>query len=416
MSNTTQNNAEPTPESDKSKARPAQKTASLQALRSVHPVAIVALVLSLIALGSIAYVGWYGLTLEQQISTAKPHLKKLDSELFLQSNQLASTKANLEPLQKKTKNLDQRSERLLVDVSALSAKVRALEGSARADSHLAEVEYLLRLANQRVLMSSDIDGAGKLLHSADDILLALDDYDLFPVREALAEDIAALNAVPAFDLEGTYFRLQAVGGYVKSLPLLKTEQFSAADSTQEQDQKQDNQNAEDNNWQVKAQAVIDELWQGFASLFRFSSNRDKALDELLTPEQEALVRQNLQLLIEQAKLALLAHQSTIYKNSLLEADVWLSKYFNHNADSVDAIRQELSRLASLDISPKLPTINIALEALKEYRSKTPAPPTLKPVVSDNLDNLPLSRESHSKFSPPVDVSTGTVSEPGAARL
>ncbi|MDB2384766.1 uroporphyrinogen-III C-methyltransferase [Endozoicomonas sp.] len=408
MSNTTQKKSESTPESGTSKAKPISKTAGMQALRSVHPVAIVALVLSLTALGSIAYVGWQGLTLEQQISNTKPHLKKLDSKLFLQSNQLASTKAHLEPLQEKANNLDQRSERLLVDVSALSAKVKALEGSSRADSHLAEVEYLLRLASQRLLMSSDIEGADKLLHSANDILLALDDYSLFSVREALASDIAALNAVPSFDLEGAYFRLQAVSGYVKSLPLLKADQFSTSIS----DSEKETQNAEENNWQLKATAVLDQLWQDFASLFRFTSKREKALNELLTPEQGALVRQNLQLLIEQAKLALLVHQPTIYRNSLLEADMWLDQYFLHNADAVDAIRQELARLASLDISPKLPTINTALEALKQYHSNPPVPPQLKPVVSEGLDNLPLRRESHSKFSPPVDVS----SQSGAVQL
>ena len=58
----------------------------------------------------------------------------------------------------------------------------------RSDWTLAEAEYLLRLANQRIIMAADTRSAIALLGSADGLLLELDDSDLYPVRATIAAD------------------------------------------------------------------------------------------------------------------------------------------------------------------------------------------------------------------------------------
>ena len=75
---------------------------------------------------------------------------------------------------------------------------------------LAETEYLLRLANQRLIMAGDVAAAQSLLSSADNILREMDDVGLHPVRAAVAADVAAVRAVPTVDIEGIYLRLSAL--------------------------------------------------------------------------------------------------------------------------------------------------------------------------------------------------------------
>ena len=65
---------------------------------------------------------------------------------------------------------------------------------------IAEAEYLLRLANQRLIMAGDTVAAQALLKSTDNILMELDDASLHPVRAAVAADLAALRAVPHLSL------------------------------------------------------------------------------------------------------------------------------------------------------------------------------------------------------------------------
>ena len=74
----------------------------------------------------------------------------------------------------------------------------------------AEVEYLLRVANQRVLMERDVKGALGLLKSADGLLSELDDYAMHDVRAALAEEILRLEQFVSADVSGIFLRLEAV--------------------------------------------------------------------------------------------------------------------------------------------------------------------------------------------------------------
>ena len=408
MSTSKHKPSETNSDNDTPKIRTEKKTARRSAPRTLHPMTALAFTLSLIALGTSGYIVWKNLALEQQVVSTRSDIEQTNNQLFSQSGMLASTRAELEPLTKAIQHENRRSEKLLVDISSLSAKVKALEGSARADSHLAEVEYLLRLANQRLLMSADAAGAEKLLRSADDILLNLDDYELFSIRKALAEDLVALSSIPSFDLEGTYTQLQALSGYIQSLPLLEPTPFSETKENPANPLPSPSTASAD--WQQALRITLSTLWENFTSLFRFTSDRNKALTEILTPEQEALVRQNLRLVVEQSKLALLAREEAIYKNSLSAATQWLHDYFVFNSEAVDAIRQELTRLSELNINPDLPNISRAIAALKRYRLEKPDNVQPKKPTSNNRVHLPKTQESTAHFSPPVVISGNTPGE------
>ena len=96
-------------------------------------------------------------------------------------------------------------------LNAQNKQIAAFSANDHESWLRAEAQYLLRLANQRVVMARDTDSALALLDSADGILRQLDDVSLHDVRAAVAAEQAALRAVPKVDVEGIYLRLSALG-------------------------------------------------------------------------------------------------------------------------------------------------------------------------------------------------------------
>ena len=111
----------------------------------------------------------------------KAGLGKLEAELEGESTRQAQSLQSLQSLE--AQFAEQRAE--LARYSA----------NDRATWLLAEAEYLLRLANQRLIMAGDTESAQALLTSADKVLRELDEVGLHEVRRAVAAELAAVRAV-----------------------------------------------------------------------------------------------------------------------------------------------------------------------------------------------------------------------------
>ena len=257
------------------KNKKSSKTAATKAARpSRFPllVALLALLIALTALASTAYIGWRGKTLEDSQPALQSGQEQLQSQIARQQARLTETIQNLSPVDQQIEALQQRNDRLLNRIDVLSRHVRELAGSNRDGWQLAEVEYLLRLANQKLLMTSDVISARALLRDADTILLELDDYSLFPIREALAEDLAVLRMVPHLDQEGIYLRLSALSRQVAVLPLLQPEGFNKPEPDSQTEAVSTETllaETENSGWQTVLLGMLKNTWNSFTSLFRF---------------------------------------------------------------------------------------------------------------------------------------------------
>jgi len=273
-------------------------------------------------------------------STLQQANKAIAEQAQLARQAQASQQATLDTLQG---GLNQQRRQLL-----------ELSSTDRADWSLAEAEYLLRLAYQRLLMARDLASAQALLRSADAILAELDDNRLHPVRAAIAADLAALRAVPQVDTEGTWLRIQALARQVDSLLLFQLPERSAAAPESEVEA----------GWQARLQ-------HGFqAALDRFSSylvirRRDTAYQPLLDPQWERLVRQNLHMLLEQSQVALLSGNTELYRASLENTRRWLQEFFSFNAAGVAALDAELGSLLEINLTREYPDIGDSLVAIKD---------------------------------------------------
>ncbi|MFK7977845.1 MAG: uroporphyrinogen-III C-methyltransferase [Halioglobus sp.] len=226
--------------------------------------------------------------------------------------------------------------------------------SADRDSWLmAEAEYLLRLANQRLIMAGDAEAAKALLESADDVLKQLDDTLLHKVRGAVAADLAAVRAVPKIDVEGIYLRLAALVEQASSLKIFQLPDREATPLREE------------------AEGWKETLKQGYeAALGKLSDyiiirRRDVPMQALMDPQWEGLVRQNLRMLLEQSQVALLSKNQTLYTESLERAQHWVNEFAESDAAAAESLSRELTQLGDEQVSVNLPDLSRSLSALDQ---------------------------------------------------
>ena len=246
-------------------------------------------------------------------------------------------------------------QRRLTEQQARSAEQQRRLGELSAEDQrawqLAEIRYLLRLANQRLIMAADTPSAEALLRSADSTLRELDDADLHALRAAVAADLAAVRAIPQLDIQGLYLRVEALMREADALVLFELPERAVATEAPR---------AED--WQTR-------LAQGYAaavaklSEYIVVSRRDVPIEALMDPQYESLVRQNLRLLLEQAQAAMLSGNAVLYRKSLERAEGWVTQFFKEDERSAQAMAEELRRLRDERVAVSRPDLGASLAAL-----------------------------------------------------
>lgn len=230
-----------------------------------------------------------------------------------------------------------------------SEQLSQLKNGNRLDWLLSETEYLLRLANQRLSLEKDPKGAELILSAADEVLNEANDPGLIAVRIALAEDILALQSLRQSDQRGAYARLDALITGVNQLPLLPAEVRTNEASDSSVDDMPD--------------SALDQVWSELKSAIRISKVSSEAVP-LLPPEQRYYLRQNLRLMLEQAVLALLNKDDTVYQHSLAKTEAWLQLYYSPSNPRVGAYLESISELKNYQFSSELPDISQSLRLLK----------------------------------------------------
>lgn len=255
------------------------------------------------------------------------------------------------------RELGQQLQQLQQTQREQTQRIADLSLEDRESWQLAEVQYLLRLANQRLVMTGDSMSAEAMLRSADNILRQLDDASLRSLRSALANDLAAVRAIPSLDLEGLYLRLDALirqtdALVLFSLPERPTEAIAAP--------------AED--WQGRLrqgwEAAVNKL-----SEYVVVSRTDVPVETLMDPQYEGLVRQNMRMLLEQAQVAMLSGNERLFAQSLERAEGWVTQFFKADDAAAAAMAQELRAIRGERVAVPLPDLSASLQALDVYMQK-----------------------------------------------
>lgn len=323
--------------------------------------AIALVIILALALGLITWQGWQRLDSQQQ---------RLD-ELAQQAQNSASQQAVSELESRIEEGEAERSQALESTVSELRSELDSYRSDINStldevltqlsqeqdtderDWLHAEAAYLLRLANQRLQLEGDVEGAAALLRTADARLADAGNPALTPVRREIANELAALDAVPQVDRTGIYLALNAQQERVAGLRLSQEIEERAVTSSIEQPptgtfQRQLARFGEE----LKDLVVI--------------RQHDEALEALITPEQESYLRQSLRLILEQSQLALLKEEPELYEASIDKALELLNGYYDTEREETQSVIARLQELKQAEVKPELPDISASQQALASF--------------------------------------------------
>jgi len=325
-------------------------------------IAWIALLLVLALAGGSA---WVVMEAQRRADVLAERLRALESSAGRDDQAIAQSLAAVE--QRLDGQLESTISAVSSESAAQAARLQQLEnGLAEQRSELArfsatdreswliaEAEYLLRLSNQRLIMTGDTEAAAALLASADAILRQLDDSALHKVRAAVAADLAAIRAVPQLDVEGIYLRLGALIEQAGKLVIFEFPDLEAQPKPAPAD-----------NWQGRLQQGYEAALQKLSD-YIIIRRRDVPMQALMDPQWEGLVRQNLRMLLEQAQVALLSGNQFLYRESLTRAESWVAEFFESDEAAARALARDIRLLQDETVQVSLPDTSRSLRALRE---------------------------------------------------
>lgn len=244
-------------------------------------------------------------------------------------------------------------KRLTDEVTVLRSKVADVGAAALRSQILAETTGLLRLAEQRLQVAQDLDAAIALVNNSDLLLARLSDAPAAMVRRQLASDLAALQAAQQNDPRKLY---QQLGEAIAQLPPLLPVSKTAVNDTRLKP--------------VPDTGVAQAGWfdrlLGFFSQYFVFTHRDGPVTPMLTPQQGWLIQKNIELQLQQARLAALNGDAVLYKASLKEAQAAIEDALQGEGKA--ALLKQLKTLEAATLRGNLPSLAATLAAVQQLQS------------------------------------------------
>ncbi len=213
------------------------------------------------------------------------------------------------------------------------------------------------VANVELTLAGRWDNATSALQFADEKLLDLADPAFSGVRERIAAELAALRAVRRPDVEGLSYTLGGLTESGRTLPLLST---MPSNFTADRDVPEETASGLARLWLSLKKAVA-----GMVSIER----RDELVVRSLSTEEQALLRQQLELELVLARLSLVSGQSEVFRQSVMAAEELLARHFDTAEVAVESAIALLGEMALLDIAPERPDISGSLSLLRSLADR-----------------------------------------------
>lgn len=299
--------------------------------------------------------------LQQSVGTATETLLAQQGKLDEQREVLAEQRTAVDEARKAFEAQEQRlaDENLRLqeretELRAAVADVHRRVGRSGTQWMIAETDYLLRIANHRLILARDTDSARVAMELADQRLRDTKDPGWTGVREQIARDIAKLSAFEAPDVAGLSLRL---GALIEQIPQLKI--ASATIGPERTLPEQVAREPGERSWDT----LLEDIWAGFKDSVRIRE-RDKPVQAMLAPEHQFFLYENLTLHLQAARLALARGDEPLMREHLGTARDWLARYFASDDRNAANISSAIGEMLEIQIRPALPDISQSLRALQ----------------------------------------------------
>jgi uroporphyrin-3 C-methyltransferase len=275
--------------------------------------------------------------------------------------------------------LDARLADTALQRNQLDALMQSLARS-RDEFLVADIETTLRLADEHTQLSGSAQPLLEALRGLQRRLQAVAESGgngsarLAAVRKAVAQDAAHIAANHYLDTPALLAQLGELMRMAQDAPL-SNGYANGQDAAQPQAKTANaptapNQEQNLSRLSLWWQRQWTHIWQVLQGLVRVS-RIDAPEAALLAPEQSFYLRENLQLLLLNARQALLGRQPEAARMDLLHAESLLKRYFRPEAEATKLAQAALHDIQLELQNPKLPRADATLAALAALAAMSP---------------------------------------------
>jgi len=240
-------------------------------------------------------------------------------------------------------------------ITQLEQQIAQLSQRKANDWLVLESQYLIRVALRSLWLTHNTGSAINLLHDADQRLKSLNSPQYLPVRQAINQDIVALQLLPQLTTDETILKLMGLAQQLDKLPLIK---IKGIEKKNEQ-AFQLSENASD--WREN----LARSWHKFIDDFITIRRQDNAVIPLMSPQYQQNLRENLSLKIQLAQWAASHGKVDLYQRSLNDIQQWHQQYFAMDNVLNVNFNESIKNLKQAVITITLPKTLTSLTAIEQ---------------------------------------------------
>lgn len=298
--------------------------------------------------------------------------------------------AQLESANKATQNKIAQVEELINakshELVGLQSQINKVSAQANAqqptDWLFSEADFLLNNALRKLVLDNDVDTAVSLLKLADETLAKVNNSQSSAIRSAINQDLKQLLSVASVDQNAVMQKLSQLANTVDELPVLDVNFGDDQNATKLSDSLSD--------WAENAEKSATSFLNHF---IRISPKHGADRKELLAPNQDIYLRENIRLRLQLAIMAVPRQQNELYKQSLEAVASWIRSYFDTNAEVTQSFLKSVDELSEVSIYVDVPSQLQSLSMLDKYLNRTPLDVQKVEIEAEKaVDNSPRKEE------------------------
>ena len=323
--------------------------------------------------------------LEAQINN-KTVVSAPAQEVKFDTTQLAQLESANKATQDKIAQVEELINAKSHELVGLQSQINKVSAQANAqqptDWLFSEADFLLNNALRKLVLDNDVDTAVSLLKLADETLAKVNNSQSAAIRSAINQDLKQLLSVAGVDQNAVMQKLSQLANTVDELPVLDVNFGDDQNATKLSDSLSD--------WAENAEKSATSFLNHF---IRISPKHGADRKELLAPNQDIYLRENIRLRLQLAIMAVPRQQNELYKQSLEAVASWIRSYFDTNAEVTQSFLKSVDELSELSIYVDVPSQLQSLSMLDKYLNRTPLDVQKVEIEAEKaVDNSPRKEE------------------------
>lgn len=307
-------------------------------------------------------------------------------EVKFDTTQLAQLESANKAMQNKIAQVEELINAKSHELVGLQSQINKVSAQANAqqptDWLFSESDFLLNNALRKLVLDNDVDTAVSLLKLADETLAKVNNSQSAAIRSAINQDLKQLLSVAGVDQNSVMQKLSQLANTVDELPVLDVNFGDDQNATKLSDSLSD--------WAENAEKSATSFLNHF---IRISPKHGADRKELLAPNQDIYLRENIRLRLQLAIMAVPRQQNELYKQSLEAVASWIRSYFDTNAEVTQSFLKSVDELSEVSIYVDVPSQLQSLSMLDKYLNRTPLDVQKVEIEAEKaVDNSPRKEE------------------------